>query len=61
MFMLIALFVTVLIIALLFYVLAQFPVQQPWKNILTAILTVLAIIWLLGFLPYVPWYYHYPR
>jgi hypothetical protein len=59
--MLVGLLVTVIIIGLLFYVVSVLPIGQPWKNIATAILVVIAIIWLLGFVPMVPWAYHYPR
>ena len=53
--MLISLLITVIIVGLLFWLLSQLPIPQPWLNIARVILVIIAIIWLVGYLPSPYW------
>ena len=49
--MLISLLIAILVIGLIIYLIRLLPLEEPWKTAAIAIVVVIAIIWLLGFIP----------
>lgn len=49
--MLVTLLITILVLGLVVYLIRLLPLEEPWKTAAIAIVIVIAIIWLLGFIP----------
>jgi len=56
--MLLTLLIAVLVIGLIFLLLREAPLPQPWKNTALLLVIIIAIIYLLGFLPAPAWHWH---
>lgn len=54
--MLISLLITIIVLGLLYYCVTLLPLPPPFKQIATVIFIVIAIVWLLSYLPGAPWH-----
>lgn len=53
--MLISLLVAIIVLGLLYYIVTLLPLPEPFKKIALIIFILIAVLWLLSFLPGVPW------
>jgi len=53
--MLISLLVTIIVLGLLYYIVTLLPLPQPFKQIALVIFILIAVVWLLSYIPGVPW------
>ncbi len=48
--LLIMLLIVLLVVAIVFWILSLFPLPQPWLNVARAIVGLIFLIWLLGYM-----------
>lgn len=55
--MLISLLVAVIVLGLVFWLLQQLPIPEPFRTIVLVILILICLFWVLSFLPNAPWHH----
>lgn len=55
--MLISLLVAVIVLGLVFLLLQQLPMPEPFRTIALVIVIIICLFWVLSFLPDAPWHH----
>lgn len=54
--MLISLLITIIILGLLYWAVTLLPLPEPFRQIALVVFIIIAIVWLVSYIPGVPWH-----